>query len=206
MILQDFTFNIDPNGNIKKNWTRTDYTYEEFSLKLNKYIEEIMYNNKILLNIFIIKDKFYISETYLQTIVKDTVYSRIPIYKWFSRYLFTNEIKYEDIKNFTKEYLKLEYKYIQYNNEIIKVINFNNFIENEELKIIYDLTKTSDFNSKIIEICGLKNKQEQEYYNFIFKNIHFNFINYISDIDKLKEKYDLQILELINKLDLLIAS
>ena len=113
MTLQDFTINIDPNGNIKRNWTRTDYTYEEFSLKLNKYIEEIMYNNKILLNIFIIKDKFYISETYLQTIVKDTVYSRIPIYKWFSRYLFTNEIKYEDIKNFTKEYLKLEYKYIQ---------------------------------------------------------------------------------------------
>jgi hypothetical protein len=176
---QDFSFNIDPNGNIKRNWRRTDYTYEDYILEKNKYIDTYLYKNKILLNIYIVNNGFYISDLYLQNIIDNKISYQIPIYSWLSKYLFKDtQIKSDYIKNFTKEYLKLESKYIQFNNEIIKIINLNNFIDNDELKILYNLYITNDFNNDLIKLCGTKNKQEQEYYRFIFKNIEFKFVNY----------------------------
>jgi hypothetical protein len=197
---QDFSFNIDPNENIKRTWRRTDYTYEDYILEINKYIDTHLYKNKILLNIYIVNNGFYISDLYLQTII-NKYSSKIPIYSWLSKYLFKDtQIKSDYIKNFTKEYLKLESKYIQFNNEIIKIINLNNFIDTDELKILYNLYITNDFNDDLIKLCGTKNKQEQEYYRFIFKNIEFKFVNYQSDINKLKQEYDSKILELEQKI------
>jgi len=198
---QDFSFNNDPNGNIKRNWRRTDYTYEDYILEKNKYIDTYLYKNKILLNIYIVNNGFYISDLYLQNIIDNKISYHIPIYSWLSKYLFKDtQIKSDYIKNFTKEYLKLESKYIQFNNEIIKIINLNSFIDNDELKILYNLYITNDFNNDLIKLCGTKNKQEQEYYRFIFKNIEFKFINYQSDIDRLKEDYNNKILELEQKI------
>jgi len=197
---QDFSFNIDPNEKIKRTWRRTDYTYEDYILEINKYIDTHLYKNKILLNIYIVNNGFYISDLYLQTII-NKYSSKIPIYSWLSKYLFKDtQIKSDYIKNFTKEYLKLESKYIQFNNEIIKIINLNNFIDTDELKILYNLYITNDFNDDLIKLCGTKNKQEQEYYRFIFKNIEFKFVNYQSDINKLKQEYDSKILELEQKI------
>ena len=198
---QDFLFNIDSNGNIKRNWRRTDYTYEDYILEKNKYIDTYLYKNKILLNIYIVNNGFYISDLYLQNIIDNKFSSQIPIYSWLSKYLFDNTIiKLDYIKNCTKEYLKLESKYIQFNNEIIKIININNFIDNDKLTILYNLYITNDFEDDLIKLCGIKNKQEKEYYRFIFKNIEFKFINYKSDIDRLKEEYNQRIKELEQKI------
>jgi hypothetical protein len=199
---QDFVFNIDPNANenIKRNWTRTDYTYEEYIFEKNEYITNKILDNKILLNIYMINNEYYILDSYLQSIAKKRY--NIRIWDWLYNNLFNkfNVIKSECINLFKPEYLKLDYNYIQYNNEILKVINFTNFIKKSELEILYSLTKTNNLNSEIIKICGTKNKEEQEYYKFIFKNIKFNFINYKSDIDKLKEEYDNKIQRLTDKI------
>jgi hypothetical protein len=196
--LQDFRFNIDPNGNIKRNYKNTE-RYKKYILDINNYINANLYEDKILLNIYIINNEFYISDLYLQSIV-NYKFHQIPICTWLYKYLFDNIIQQDDIRSFTKEYLKLEYKYIQSNNEIIKVINLKNFIHIDESNILYKLSISNDLNSEIINICGLRNKIQQKYYNFIFKNIHFNFINYISDIEQLKQIYDIQINELNNKI------
>jgi hypothetical protein len=196
--LKDFIFNIDPNGNIKRIYKNTEH-YKKYILDINNYINANLYKDKILLNIYIINNEFYISDLYLQSIV-NYKFHQIPICTWLYKYLFDNIIQQDDIRLLTKEYLKLEYKYIQSNNEIIKIINLKNFIHIDELNILYKLSITSDLNSEIINICGLRNKEQQKYYTFIFKNIHFNFINYISDIEQLKQIYDTQINDLTQKI------
>ena len=214
--LQDFNENLtglkNINNNLKRSWVNNDVrfskfhgcnTYEEYEKNINNYINKHILDKKILLHIYKIEDDFYILNEYLNEIC--TRYNlKIPIYNWFSKYLFKDSIiKSDYIKNCTKEFSNLPYKYIQYNNEISKVIKLNNFIDNDELHILYNLSNTDEFENEIIKICGTKNKIEQEHYQFIFKNVHFNFINYISDIDRLKLEYEQKFKELNDKLEFL---
>lgn len=213
--LQDFVYSLHHLENIKRSWVNNDVrvskkfgcnTYEDYEKNINNYIYKHILDKKIILHIYKIENVFYISDEYLVEICTKYVFSgiTIPIYNWLSKYLFKDSIiKSDYIKNCTKEYLNLPYKYIQYNNEISKVIKLNNFIDNDELNILYNLSNTDEFENEIIKICGTKNQTEQEHYQFIFKNVHFNFINYISDIDRLKLEYEQKFKELNDKLDFL---
>lgn len=200
--LQDFTINLYHLDNIKRNWNNKKYTYIEYENKVNKYIKKHTLDNKIKFKIYTMKGKYYLSYNYIKDI-NTSKFSRgnieIPILRFINKYLFTNEI-FTRTLNFEQLKLQLKYKYIQFNNKIIKVFNLNNLMDKEELNILYKLFKSNNFEEDLIKICGTKNNEEQDYYRFIFKNIQFNFIEYKSDIDKIKEEYDKKIKDLNNKL------
>ena len=210
--LQDFVYSLHHLEHLKRSWIKYDVrvskkfgcdTYEDYAKNINNYIDKHILDKKIIFYIYKMENVFYISDEYLNEICTNySICTNIPIYNWLSKNLL-NLPKIDFIGNKTKEFSNLPYKYIQYNNEISKVIKLNNFIDNDELHILYNLSNTDEFENEIIKICGTKNKIEQEHYQFIFKNVHFNFINYISDIDRLKLEYEQKFKELNDKLEFL---
>ena len=204
--LQDFTINLYYLDNIKRNWNNKYHTYIEYENEVNKYIKKYTLDNKIKFKIYTIKGKYFLSYNYIKEI-NTSKFSRgnieIPILRFINKYLFTNEI-FTRTLNFEQLKLQLKYKYIQFNNKIIKVFNLNNLMDKEELNILYKLFKSNNFEEDLIKICGTKNNEEHDYYRFIFKNIQFNFIEYKSDIDKIKEEYNKKIKDLSEKLNLII--
>jgi hypothetical protein len=181
---QDFSFNIDPNENIKRIWRRTDYTYEDYILEINKYIDTHLYKNKILLNIYPINNNYYILENFIKELSKDDYK-----WNWLKNNLFDtgyDTILKKDIMNKTIKYKNLPHIKLLFNNKNQKLFELKSFIDEFELEYLIKLIKSKNLEDDIIKICGTKNKEEQEYYRFIFKNIEFTFINYQSDIDKIK--------------------
>jgi hypothetical protein len=181
---QDFSFNIDPNENIKRIWRRTDYTYEDYILEINKYIDTHLYKNKILLNIYPINNNYYILENFIKELSKDDYK-----WNWLKNNLFDtgyDTILKKDIMNKTIKYKNLPHIKLLFNNKNQKLFELKSFIDEFELEYLIKLIKSKNLEDDIIKICGTKNKEEQEYYRFIFKNIDFTFINYQSDIDKIK--------------------
>lgn len=200
--LQDFTINLFHLNNIKRN-CRNNNTYEEYEKEINKFINKYTLDNKIKIKIYIIKDNFYISYNYIKKIINNKFTGNIPILIFLTKYLFTNDT-FNRTFDFNQLKKELNYKYIQNNNKIIKVFNLTKLINKEELDTLYKfyLSKNNNtFEEDIIKLCGIRNTDQQEYYKFIFKNIQFQFINYVSDIDKLKEYYDKKIKELTEKVN-----
>ena len=195
--LHDFTINLYHLDNIKRGWGNKEYTYIEYENEVNNYIKKYTVDNKIKFKIYTIKSDYYLSYNYIKKIINSKFRGgnvSIPILRFLDNYLFTNDSititsNFEQLKSQLKSQLKYK-KYIQFNNKIIKVFKLNNLIDKKELNILHKLYKSNNFKEDLIKICGTKNIEEQEYYRFIFKNIQFNFIEYKSDVDKVKEEYD----------------
>lgn len=159
--------------------------------------ENALHNQKINLNIFIIDNKFYIKDQYFKDIINNkntSYYSLTPIYLFLKKYLFNlppeNIFKLETI-----DYFRLNHQYIQFNNNIIKVIELHQFEQNITLNTLYKLFKNNLFNINELVHDDI---DLLDYYKFLNKNFNFNFINYISDIEKLKIDFDRKLQLILN--------
>ena len=159
-------------------------------------------DSKLLIDIYNINNNYYILESLIQDLSKDDYK-----WNWLKNNLFDkgyDTILKNDIKNKTIKYKKLSNIKLTINNKNEKLFELNSFIDKFELQYLVKLYKSNNFEEDLIKICGTKNKIQQDYYRFIFKNIQFNFIEYKSDIDKIKEEYDKKIKDLSDKLNLLM--
>lgn len=168
----------------------------------NLYFDEIsnLYS-KLIFDIYTINNNYYILESFIKELSKDDYK-----WNWLKNNLFDtgrDTILKKDIINKTIKYKNLPNIKLLFNDKNQKLFELKLFIDEFELEYLIELIKSKNLEDDIIKICGTKNKEEQEYYKFIFKNIKFNFINYISDIDKLKQDYESKINDLISKIDLL---
>jgi len=92
----------------------------------------------------------------------------------------------------TKEYNKLDYKLIFYNNEIIKVINLKELNFNDD--ILVKLIQSNNFNEDLLKHCNVFNINQIQYYKDLFEYIDFKIIKYSNNLN-----HDIQILEYSNK-------
>jgi hypothetical protein len=164
--------------------------------------ENINLKNKLIFNIYIINNKYYILEDFIKELSKDN-----NKWNYIKKYIFDSgydTILKKDIIDKTIKYKNLPNIKLLFNNKNQKLFELKLFIDEFELEYLIELIKSKNLEDDIIKLCGTKNKEEQNYYKYIFLNIHFNFINYQSDIEKLKQEYDKKIQDLNNKLDFLI--
>lgn len=179
-----------------------DYYIEIRGMQHSKlYIDSKDLYCKLRFNIYTKNNNYYILESFIKELSKDDYK-----WNWLKNNLFDrgyDTILKKDIIDKTIKYKNLPNIKLLFNNKNQKLFELKSFIDEFELEYLIELIKSNNFENDVIKICGTKNKEEQEYYKFIFKNIEFNFINYISDIDKLKQEYELKINDLISKIDLL---
>jgi predicted aspartyl protease len=164
----------------------------------NLYIDKTDLVEKLMFNIYPINNNYYILENFIKELSKDDYK-----WNWLKNNLFDtgyNTILKKDIMNKTIKYKNLPHIKLLFHNKNQKLFELKSFIAEFELEYLIQLIKSKNLEDDIIKLCGTKNKEEQEYYRFIFKNIEFTFINYQSDIDRLKEYYNNKIKELEQKI------
>ena len=167
----------------------------------NLYIDKKDLVEKLIFNIYPINNNYYILEDFIKELSKDDYK-----WNWLKNNLFDtgyNTILKNDIMNKTIKYKNLPHIKLLFNNTNQKLFELKSFIDEYELEYLIELIKSKNLEEDIIKICGTKNKEEQNYYRFIFKNIEFKFINYQSDIDRLKDDYNNKIKELEQKIKIL---
>ena len=186
------------NQNIKDlnlNYSENKINYNFYKYKLyifNKILELInLDNKKIKFEIIEISDNYYINENYLKIFDLHHLYIE-NIKTIFFKFLDNLNTIVNYISNNTKEYNKLDYKLIFYNNEIIKVINLKelNFDDN----ILVKLIQSNNFNEDLLKHCNVFNINQIQYYKDLFEYIDFKIIKYSNNLN-----HDIQILELSNK-------
>jgi hypothetical protein len=135
----------------------------------------------------------------------------MQLYNHVNKYLFP--LPRRDLLK-SKQVLNLDSISINYDGINIELLNikdlksiYNSSISSEiynflnvDFQLIIDLMKSTNLNDDIIKFCGSYNYDLIEYCKFIFNNYDLLFINYQSDIDKLKQSYDKKILELEQKI------
>lgn len=152
---------------------------------------KIFYQNKINLDILIIDNNFYINDNYFKYIINNNnicYYSRIHIFNFLNEHLLNLPNK-DIFINENIDYIKLKHKYIQYNCEIIKILDLSQFQNNNLIKTIYTIIENNTSNEIIYKISKY-NLPTIKYYKFLLNNINFNFINYKNDLYRIKKEYD----------------
>jgi hypothetical protein len=164
----------------KDNLSRQIYAIQEFDVYID-ILENFIKNNKFKFDIFIYKNKYYCNFKIITLSIKKT--GKRPLFKFLNDLIFKN--KEFDLLNIQleRELLDLDFTSILYNDEIIKIIKLDRFINNIEINNLF---------------TNSKNKIE------LNKYIEFNFINY--DILNLNNDNNLnlenkKIEELENKID-----
>lgn len=188
--------NIIPDDNLLSN---------QFNLKIqcNKFKKYILID-KLKVEIFQINNNYYVSKNFINLLSYDKS-CFMELYRYINKYLFAlpNRELLKQNKIFLTDSISINYN--GFNIELWDINELNQYSNNNfKLNILYKLFKSNNFEEDLIKICGTKNNEEQDYYRFIFKNIQFNFIEYKSDIDKIKEEYDKKIKDLSDKLNLLM--
>lgn len=186
------------NQNIKDlnlNYSENKINYNFYKYKLyifNKILELIdIDNQKIKFEIIEISDNYYINENYLKIFDLHHLYIE-NIKTIFFKFLDNLNTIVNYISNNTKEYNKLDYKLIFYNNEIIKVINLKELNFNDD--ILVKLIQSNNFNEDLLKHCNVFNINQIQYYKDLFEYIDFKIIKYSNNLN-----HDIQILELSNK-------
>jgi hypothetical protein len=131
--------------------------------------------SKLIIDIYNINNNYYILKTFIQDLAKDDYK-----WNWLKNNLFDkgyDTILKNDIQNKTIKYKNLSNINITINNKSQKLFELNSFIDKFELQYLLKLYKSNNFEEDLIKICGTKNKIQQNYYKFIFKNIGFNLIS-----------------------------
>lgn len=147
--------------------------------------------NKINLDILIINNNFYINDNYFKYIINNNnicYYSRSHIYDFLNIYILNLPNKNIFI-NENIDYIKLKHKYIQYNCEIIKMLDLSQFQKGNLIKTIYTIINNNTSNEIIYKISKY-DLSTIKYYKFILDNINFNFINYKNELEQIKKDYD----------------
>lgn len=186
------------NQNIKDlnlNYSENKINYNFYKYKLyifNKILELInLDNKKIKFEIIEISDNYYINENYLKIFDLHHLYIE-NIKTIFFKFLDNLNTIVNYISNNTKEYNKLDYKLIFYNNEIIKVINLKEL--NFDDDILVKLIQSNNFNEDLLKHCNVFNINQIQYYKDLFEYIDFKIIKYSNNLN-----HDIQILEYSNK-------
>lgn len=176
---------IDLNLNYNEN--KINYNFYKYKLYIfNKILELINKDTqKIKFEIIEISNNYYINEEFLKIFNLHHLYiENIKII--FNKFLDNINIIVDKISNNTKEYNKLDSKYIYFNNEIIKIINLNEFNFNDN--ILINLINSNNFNEDILKYCNLFNSLQINYYRELFNYIDFKIIKYQYPFNEINNK------------------
>jgi hypothetical protein len=189
-----------PNNKLLSN----QYQLKKQCNAFKKYVS----NDKLKIEIFHINNNYYISKNFINLLTYEKS-CFMELYRHIIKYLFQlprrdllkqNKILLNNSISINYDGINIELWDIEelniFTNSNGKIYNFLNV----DFQLIIDLMKSTNLNDDILKFCGSYNYDLIEYCKFIFDNYDFEFVNYQSDINKLKQEYDTKILELEQKI------